>query len=184
MKKIIFLIILLLLIVAFTLSSFRGRAYSVKGIAYSTSLVLSHNCSDFDTIFMSLFDQAKGCKDKVCQKEISDKINNLSISFKSIPIYEGTYYIREKDGNIEKLFLDGSIKITPIKTLGERIVSFFLLHPMDFIYLPGFKVDSNISSMHFLGDFYSEAEIIVPYSYCSIGIEGKSAGAVVKNYGD
>lgn len=184
MKKVIPLIVFALLIMSFILSSFKGRPYSVKGIAYSTKLILNHNCSDFDTIFISLFDQAKNCKNEVCKKEISDKINTLSISFKSIPIYEGTYYIRVIDGNIEKLFLDGSIKITHIKTLGERIVNFSLLHPSDFIYLPGFKIDSNISTMHFLNDFYSEAEIVVPYNYCSIGNEGKSAGAVVKNYGD
>lgn len=87
------------------------------------------------------------------------------------------YFVALKNGQLVKLFFSGEVKVSPIKTLGEVRVKELLLGERNELY--GFQANVDGLRMTYLNDFYSEAEVIVPYKR-----NGEIIGAVVYLHGD
>lgn len=156
-------------------------------VAIITDYIIQGNQSKYYELVTSIFDDAKKCTDDKCRKKISLKIHDNLIEMKGTPLYEGIYFIRlNNNGEIEKMFLHGQVKIEKVDTKGEqKVVKFITKNDYSIftnnLYLKGFRIDSGISNMHYLNDFYSEAEIIVPIRTFD---NQKIVGAIVKGYGD
>ena len=152
-------------------------------VAIITDYVINTNQTKYYELVTSIFDEAKKCNNLKCRNLISLKINENLKEMKGSSFYEGIYFIRiNSDGDLEKMFLHGEFKLEKLDTTGERKVFQFLAdNNLDNLYLKGFRVDSIISNMHYLNDYYSEAEIIVPIRTYD---QAKIVGAIVKGYGD
>lgn len=151
-----------------------------------TNYVINSNQSKYYELVTSIFDESKACQNEKCKNRVSLKIHENLKEMKGAPLYEGIYFIRvNSNGDLEKMFLHGEFKLEKVDTKGEKKVFQFLTKDnYEFasnLYLKGFRIDSVVSNMRYLNDYYSEAEIIVPIrTYDSM----KIVGAVVKGYGD
>lgn len=152
-------------------------------VAIITDYIINSNQSKYYELTTSIFDEAKNCDNLKCRSLISLKINENLKEMKNTRFYEGIYFIRiNSDGYLEKMFLHGEYKLEKIDTAGEKKVFRFLTeNNLDKLYLKGFRIDSTFSNMHYLNDYYSEAEIIVPIRTYD---QAKIVGAIVKGYGD
>lgn len=152
-------------------------------VAIITDFVINDNPIKYYELVTSIFDESKNCQSIKCKDSVSLKIHDNLSNMKSTPFYEGIYFIRvNNNSEIEKMFLDGSYKLEKVDTNGEKKVFNFLNNYGSLaIYLKGFRIDGGISTMHYLNDFYSEAEIIVPIRTYD---RAKIVGAIVKGYGD
>jgi hypothetical protein len=132
-----------------------------------------------DLIFLSYFDEAKICRTDICQQEVSKKIHEALKPHLHWKKYEATYFIRlNEKKNIEKLFLHGEWKEEVVDNSQEMKVVSYLNNPNSKEYLKGILIKHFYQNMIFLGDFYSEGEIIVP-----VKKDDKIIGAIVKLYG-
>ncbi len=152
-------------------------------VAIITDYIINSNQSKYYELTTSIFDEAKNCDNLKCRSLISLKINENLKEMKNTRFYEGIYFIRiNSDGYLEKMFLHGEYKLEKIDTAGEKKVFRFLTeNNLDKLYLKRFRIDSTFSNMHYLNDYYSEAEIIVPIRTYD---QAKIVGAIVKGYGD
>lgn len=152
-------------------------------VAIITDYIINSNQSKYYELTTSTFDEAKNCDNLKCRSLISLKINESLKEMKNTRFYEGIYFIRiNSNGDLEKMFLHGEFKLEKVDTTGEKKVFRFLTkNDLDDLYLKGFRIDSGISNMHYLNDYYSEAEIIVPIRTYD---QAKIVGAIVKGYGD
>ncbi len=152
--------------------------------AIVTDYIINSNQSKYYELATSIFDESKACQNEKCKNIVSLKIHENLKEMKGTSLYEGIYFIRvNSSGDLEKMFLHGEFKIEKVDTKGEKKVFQFLTKNIfaNNLYLKGFRIDSVVSNMHYLNDYYSEAEIIVPIrTYDSM----KIVGAVVKGYGD
>ena len=155
-------------------------------VAIITDFVINDNPIKYYELVTSIFDESKNCQSIKCKDSVSLKIHDNLSNMKSTPFYEGIYFIRvNSNGDLEKMFLHGEFKLEKVDTKGEKKVFQFLTKNnygfASNLYLKGFRIDSVVSNMHYLNDYYSEAEIIVPIrTYDSM----KIVGAIVKGYGD
>lgn len=152
-------------------------------VAIITDYVINTNQSKYYELITTIFDEAKNCNNLKCRNLISLKINEKLKEMKGTSFYEGIYLIRINNaGDIEKMFLHGEFRLEKIDKIGEkRVLRFLSENNLDNLYLKGFRIDSLFSNMHYLNDYYSEAEIIVPIRTYD---GAKIVGAIVKGYGD
>ena len=176
----------LLLLLIFKLNSVSINT-ELDRVAVITDYVIQGNQSKYYELATSVFDDAKKCTDDKCRKLVSLVIHEKLKEMKGTPFYEGIYIIRvNTDGNIEKMFLHGEVKMENVDTKGEKKVFNFITKSnysifVNSLYLKGFRIDGGYSNMHYLNDYYSEAEIIVPIRTHD---NQKIVGAIVKGYGD
>lgn len=188
-KTFMFLLIALSIFFTLFLVKVNGLSFNseLDRVAIITDYVIQGNQTKYYELVTSIFDDAKKCTDEKCKKKISLKINENLKEMKGTPFYEGIYFIRiNENGDLEKMFLHGEVKVEKVNTKGEQKVVNFLTKNnysmfVNNLYLKGFRIDSGISNMHYLNDYYSEAEIIVPIRTYD---NAKIVGAVVKGYGD
>lgn len=185
-KRIVLVSSLFLVTVLFTLTltKLNGLGFSseIDRVAIITDYVIRENQPKYYNLVTTIFDKAKGCEDEKCRKDISLIIHNDLVDMKAAPFYEGLYFIRVGEGgSLEKMFLHGEVKVERVDTNGEKKVYRFLQSNTQDLFLKGFRIDLVVSNMRYLGDFYSEAEIIVPIRTYD---GARVVGAVVKGYGD
>lgn len=134
-----------------------------------------------NNIFTTVFNEAKNCSRKysaACKEKNRRNLEKYFINSCQLDFCYSTYFIRlSNDNKLEKLFLSGDYKLEFINSIGEKIVSNFLQNNQK--KLMGFRINEMFSTMHYLNDLYSEAEIIVP-----IIVDNKKLGAFVRLYGD
>lgn len=181
-KYLFFVIVFLTIAFVVKVEDFRFNS-ELDRVAIITDYVINTNQPKYYELATSIFDEAKNCNNLKCRNLISLKINENLKEMKGVSFYEGIYFIRiNSDGDLEKMFLHGEFKLEKIDTTGEEKVFQFLAdNNLDNLYLKGFRIDSIYSNMHYLNDYYSEAEIIVPIRTYD---QAKIVGAIVKGYGD
>ncbi len=181
-KYLFFAIVFIAIVFVVKVEDFRLNS-ELDRVAIITDYVINTNQSKYYELATSIFDEAKNCNSLKCRNLISLKINENLKDMKGAPFYEGIYLIRiSSDGYLEKMFLHGEYKREKIDTAGEKKVFRFLTeNNLDKLYLKGFRIDSAFSNMHYLNDYYSEAEIIIPIRTYD---QAKIVGAIVKGYGD
>lgn len=183
------LLLVLFIFFSFILVKVNGISFNseLDRVAVITDYVIQGNQTKYYELVTSIFDEAKRCTDEKCKKKISLRIHDNLKEMKGTPFYEGVYFIRvNENGDIEKMFLQGEVKVEKVNTKGEqKVVNFLTKNSYSMfannLYLKGFRIDSGISNMHYLNDYYSEAEIIVPIRTYD---NAKIVGAIVKGYGD
>jgi hypothetical protein len=92
----------------------------IDRVAIITDYVIQGNQTKYYELATSIFNDAKKCMDEKCKKKISLKIHENLKEMKGTPFYEGIYFIRtNENGEIEKMFLHGEVKIEKVDTRKE-----------------------------------------------------------------
>lgn len=144
-----------------------------------TSFIDANN-EQLETAVTTLFDEAAQCSTEECKKNLRTQQLSLFTGSENVKFYPSSYLVRlNKDGNIEKWLWTGEVITTIPSTLGEKRVANLLADSGPPICVQGWKIDTDTTSMRYLKDFTSEAEIIQP-----IKKDGEIIGAMVMLYGD
>lgn len=144
---------------------------------------ITQHHSPLATILDEGITQAANCIPSTtdCRSQTGNFIYSQLQDLDQLKYPSSTYFIRaRKQATIEKLFLSGEYQSEPVDTPAEHLVFLVLQDRLPgWVLAIGAKLDANNSTMHYLNDFHSEAEIIVPVKQ-----HGKVIGALVRLYGD
>ena len=170
--------LLLFTYIAFTLGS---NEKWIAEYCKETDEFIALNNDKWRYVFGDFFDEAKSCdNDSGCQERLHDELMVMLQGKEQLGYFPSTYFIRLDPGeNIEKMFLSTEYNFTQPATRREKRVVRLLKNRNDRICTQGFKNDLPFSTMKYLYDLPSEAEIIIPVK------DGDQVlGAIVKLWGD
>ncbi len=177
--------ILCLVVIAALIATFPSHYLTAgpNNYRFETKFFIHDHTQQLNAILSQGINQAAACRlsPPKCQH-----ISGLFI-YKTLPQIRAlrnptaVYFIRAtRSRSIEKLFLSGKYEQSTINSFGEEVVYQTLSGKLQPSVLNiGLKLDSQHTTFHYLNDFYSEAEIIVPALD-----KGKVVGALVRLYGD
>jgi len=155
---------------------------SILKVCQQTEEYIQINESGFSTLFSTLFDRASKCPENTenCMAVNRTEVYQLLADQESLENFSSTYFIRSagKD-HIEKLFLSGRYQKDEADTNGEKKVKKVLDAEKSKICAEGIKTDNTFTTMTYLNDFISEAEVVIP-----VKKGDEVIGAVVRIYGD
>lgn len=152
----------------------------IYGYCRQLDSFISTNQTSLETALTTSFDRASKCSNEECKKKARQELLTTFQESEKMRFYPSSYPIRlNADGNIEKWLWTGEVVTTIPTTRSEKRVAALLAGVGSPICTQGWKIDGTETSMRYLKDFHSEAEIIKP-----IKKDGKIIGAWVVLYGD
>lgn len=182
MKRIVLFILViasLILLLPFTLFKFLSTQTIFDVYDRKTSEI-NRNVEGYSVLFTQIFDNAEICASQPtvdCTSRIQEQIK---AALRTDNLYFPEYFIRlTNEGIMQKLFLSGELVETKPTTVGEVRVRDFIEGKDNNLFWNTWRSNSSDSTMIFLKDLYSEAEIIIPFKQ---GLKIK--GVVVYLFGD
>lgn len=167
-------------------TDFISKKPAIRAYCQKTTQFMSTNQFGLQQVLTDVFDQAQACalsstpNKQACRSKISSAIVANLHNTDSLPDFPSTYFVRPGVGNtIQKLFLNGEYKETPLVAKSEKI-AMRSISRRKALCDQGFKLDAEFTYMTYFKDVYAEAETIFPVTNAS----GTVLGAVVRNWAD